>query len=286
MRTAWTRGGACVGAAFAALLFGHDLAGAQTQGLGAAIELVDPNVLRVCADPNNLPYSNEAGEGYENRLAEFLAEKLGRKGVTYTYFPQVTGFVRNTLAAYKCDVIISYPQGDEVVQNTNAYYQTAYGLVFPPGSDLEGVETLADPRLKGKKIGVVAGTPPATNLAINGLIANARPYHLFVDTRLGTSAEAMIRDLKAGEIDAALLWGPMAGYYAKNAEPPLEVVLLTKEQGGSRMVFPMTMGVRATDQEWKRELNRLIAENKTEIEAILLDMGVPILDAQNNRITR
>jgi mxaJ protein len=271
--------------AAAALFIAGSVAQAQTSGLGAAIELVDPNVLRVCADPNSMPLSNEAGEGYENKLAELFAEKLG-KTVAYTFFPEVTGFVRQTLAANRCDVIMSYPQGDEVVQNTNAYYQTAYALVVKPGSDLDGVETLADPRLKGKRIGVVAGTPPATNLAKNGLIGMARPYQLMVDTRLGTSAEAMIRDLQAGEIDAALLWGPQAGWHAKMSDPPLTVVPLTHEQGGSRMVYPITMGVRPSDQEWKRELNRLIAENKAEIERILLDYGIPILDAQNNRITQ
>jgi quinoprotein dehydrogenase-associated probable ABC transporter substrate-binding protein len=260
------------------------VAAAQTTGLGAAIELVDPNVLRVCADPADLPFSNEKGEGYENELAEFLAAKLGRKEVTYTFFPQVTGFVRNTLGAHKCDVIMSYPQGDELVQNTNSYYQTAYALVLEPGSELEGVETLADPRLKGKRIGVVAGTPPATNLAKNGLIGNARPYHLVVDTRFGTSAERMVADLEAGEIDAALLWGPLAGWYAKQAEPDLVVVPLLNEKGGSRMVYRITMGVRPSDQEWKRTLNRVIAENQEEINKILLGYGVPLLDENNQPI--
>ena len=272
-------------AALAALLGIAGAGFAQTSGLGAAVELIDPKVLRVCADPHSLPFSNEAGEGYEQRLAELFAQKLG-KGVAYTYFPEVTGFVRNTLGAHKCDVIMSYPQGDELVQNTNAYYQTAYSLVFKQGSDLEGVESLADPRLKGKRIGVVAGTPPATNLAINGLIGRAKPYHLMVDTRLGTSAEAMIRDLEAGQIDAALLWGPIAGYYAKNAKAPMAVVPLLHEKGGSRMVFRITMGVRLSDQEWKRQLNELIAANQTEINRILLDYGVPLLDEQNNRITQ
>ena len=270
-------------AAVAALLLGAGAALAQATGLGAAVELVDPKVLRVCADPHSLPFSNEAGEGYENRLAELFAQKLG-KGVAYTYFPEVTGFVRNTLGAHKCDVIMSYPQGDELVQNTNAYYQTAYALVFKQGSDLEGVASLADPRLKGKRIGVVAGTPPATNLAINGLMGSARPYHLMVDTRLGTSAEAMMRDLEAGEIDAALLWGPIAGYYAKHAKAPMRVVLLTKEKGGSRMVYRITMGVRPSDQEWKRQLNDMIAANQPEIDRILRDFGVPLLDEQNNPI--
>ena len=256
---------------------------AQRAGLGAAVELVDPKVFRVCADPNNMPFSNQAEEGYEQRLAELFAEKLG-KSVSYTYFPEVVGFVRNTLGAYKCDVIMSYAQGDALVQNTNAYYQTAYALVFRADSDLTDVTTLADPRLKDKTIGIVARTPPATNMAMHGLIAKARPYQLMVDTRLGTSAEAMIRDLEAGEIDAAVLWGPLAGWHAKQADPQLAVTPLLNEEGGSRMVYRITMGVRPSDQEWKRTLNQLIAENQDAINAILLDYGVPLLDEQQKPI--
>ena len=137
---------------------------AQDSGLGAEVELVDPKVLRVCADPNNLPFTNQKNEGFEDKLAEFIAGKLG-KSVSYTYFPMVTGFVRSTLGAQKCDVIIGYPQGDELVQNTNAYYRTAYTLIYKPGNGLDGVETLTDPRLKDKRIGIVAGTPPATIMA-------------------------------------------------------------------------------------------------------------------------
>jgi quinoprotein dehydrogenase-associated probable ABC transporter substrate-binding protein len=252
-------------------------------GLGAAVELVDPKVFRVCADPHNMPFSNEAQEGYEQKLAELLAGKLG-KSVSYTYFPQVTGFVRKTLGEYRCDVIMSYAQGDSLVQNTNAYYQTAYALVFKPGTGIDDIETLADPRLKEKRIGIVAGTPPATNMAMNGLMRKARPYPLMVDTRLGTSAEAMIKDLGADEIDVAVLWGPLAGYYAKEADPPLTIVPLLKEKGGSRMAFRITMGVRPSDQEWKRQLNRLIQENQAEIDKILADYGVPLIDEQGHWI--
>ena len=252
-------------------------------GLGAAIELIDPKVFRVCADPHNMPFSNEAEEGYEQKLAELLAGKLG-KSVSYTYFPQVTGFVRKTLGEYRCDVIMSYAQGDSLVQNTNAYYQTSYALVFKPGKGLDDIETLADPRLKEKVIGIVAGTPPATNMAMNGLMGKARPYPLMVDTRLGTSAEAMIRDLVADEIDIAVLWGPLAGYHAKEAGTPLTLVPLLKEKGGSRMTFRITMGVRPSDQEWKRELNRLIQENQTEIDKLLTDYGVPLIDEQGHWI--
>jgi quinoprotein dehydrogenase-associated probable ABC transporter substrate-binding protein len=269
--------------ALAAAVAATPLAAQAAQGLGAAIELVDPKVFRVCADPHNMPFSNEAGEGYEQKLAEFLAQKLG-KTVSYTYFPQVVGFVRHTLGEYKCDVIMSYAQGDELVQNTNAYYQTAYALVFKPGTGLDDVETLADPRLKEKRIGIVARTPPATNMAMNGLMGKARPYPLMVDTRLGTSAEAMTKDLLADEIDVAVLWGPLAGWHAKQSDPPLTVVPLLKEQGGSRMVFRITMGVRPSDQEWKRQLNKLIQENQKEIDQILVDYGVPLIDEQGKWI--
>src|SRR5262249_53498249 len=152
------------------------------EGPDWSIEVVDPKVLRVCADPHNMPFSTDRGEGFENKLAELLAEKLG-KGLSYSWYPQATGFVRNTLAAHKCDVIMGVPQGDDLVQVTNPYYRTAYALVFKQGHDLEGVDTLGDPRLKGKRVGIVAGTPPGNNMAANGLMANAKPYPLVIDTR-------------------------------------------------------------------------------------------------------
>ena len=213
---------------------GRDVAPAQINETGdLSIELVDPKVLRVCADPRNLPFSNEKGEGFENKLAELFAEKLQKK-LDYTFFPQATGFVRMTLGAHRCDVIMGFPQGDDLVQGTNPYYRTAYALVAKQGSGLEEVVTLEDERLKGKHIGIVAGTPPGTNMAANGLMANAKPYPLMVDTRIDSSAEAMIGDLTSGEIDAGILWGPMAGFYAKRANPPLHVTPLVKETTGPR----------------------------------------------------
>src|SRR5215475_13439233 len=237
-----------------ATLASHQVARAQGDsdaGLDLSIELVDPKVLRVCADPRNLPFSNEQGEGFENKLAEFLAAKLQKK-IDYMYFPQATGFVRMTLGAHRCDVIMGFPQGDDLVQGTNPYYRTAYALVARPGSGLEEVDTLEDVRLKGKHIGIVAGTPPATNMAAAGLMANAKPYPLMIDTRVDSSAEAMINDLTSGTIDAGILWGPMAGFYAKKANPTLHVTPLVKETTGPRLVYRIGMGVRAADQNWKR----------------------------------
>ena len=265
-----------------ATLVGRDVARAQINETGdLSIELVDPKVLRVCADPRNLPFSNEKGEGFENKLAELFAEKLQKK-LDYMYFPQATGFVRMTLGAHRCDVIMGFPQGDELAQGTNPYYRTAYALVAKQGSGLDEVTTLEDERLKGKRIGIVAGTPPGTNMAANGLMTNAKPYALMIDTRFDSSAEAMIGDLMSGQIDAGILWGPMAGFYAKRANPPLHVTPLVKETMGPRLTFRIGMGVRAADQNWKRLLNRLIQENQPAINRILLDFGVPLLD-ENDR---
>src|SRR6201985_3707781 len=252
-------------------------------GLDLSIELVDPKVLRVCADPRNLPFSNEKGEGFENKLAEFLAAKLQKK-LDYMYFPQATGFVRVTLGAHRCDVIMGFPQGDDLVQGTNPYYRTAYALISKQGSGLEDVTALNDPRLKGKHIGVVAGTPPGTNMAANGLMANARPYPLMIDTRVDSSAQAMVNDLAKGEIDAGVLWGPMAGFYARKASPPLHVTPLVQEKSGPQLVYRIGMGVRRADQNWKRLLNRLIQENQGEINKILAGYGVPLLDENNQPI--
>jgi quinoprotein dehydrogenase-associated probable ABC transporter substrate-binding protein len=249
-----------------------------------SIELIDPNVFRVCADPHNLPLSNEQGEGFENKLAAMFAAKLGKR-LGYAWFPQATGFVRNTLGAHRCDVIMGFPQGDELVQSTNPYYRTAYTLVFKGGGELDGMDSLSDPRLKQKRIGVVAGTPPSTYLAANGLLTRTKPYALMVDTRVESSVVEMVKDLTAGEIDAGVLWGPMAGFLARQTKPPLAVVPLLKDTAGPRLIYRIAMGVRPSDQLWKRELNRLIEENQIEINKILLGYGVPLLDERDQPIT-
>jgi quinoprotein dehydrogenase-associated probable ABC transporter substrate-binding protein len=271
---------ATVAAVYCATAVAQQPPGGDTLGL----ELVDPKVLRVCSDPANMPFSNERGEGFENKLAELIAGKLGKQ-LAYTFYPQAPGFVRNTLAAHKCDVLMGVPQGDDLVQVTNPYYRTAYALVFKPGHDLEGVDTMSDPRLKGKRIGVVAGTPPSNNMVVNGLMAKAKPYPLVVDTRVDSSAAAMTHDLATGEIDAGILWGPMAGYFARQASPAMTVVPLVKETGGPRLVYRIAMGVRFADQEWKRLLNRTIQENQGAINNILLSFGVPLLDDRDRPIT-
>ncbi|QBR72105.1 quinoprotein dehydrogenase-associated putative ABC transporter substrate-binding protein [Beijerinckiaceae bacterium] len=249
-----------------------------------SIELVDPNVLRVCADPRNLPFSNEAGQGFENKIAELLAQKLG-KSLAYEYYPGATGFLRNTLNAHRCDVVMGMPQGDDSVQGTNPYYRTTYALVSKAGAGLEAIDSLEDQRLQTKKIGIVAGTPPATNLAINGLLGNLKSYPLVVDTRFDAPTRSMIEDLQEDRIDVAILWGPIAGYFAKQSKTPLKVTPLIKETTGPRMIYRIGMGVRHSDQEWKRLLNKMIADNQAEITRILIDYGVPLLDENNGSVT-
>src|SRR5215469_9780571 len=197
------------------------------------LELVDPKVLRVCADPNNLPFSNDKGQGFENKIAELFAAKFG-KSLAYTYYPGATGFVRMTLGSYRCDVVMGFPQGGELVQSTNPYYRTAYALVAKAASPLAGVEALEDVRLKDKRIGIVAGTPPASYLVADGLMPNSKPYPLVVDTRYDSSAQAMVNDINSGEIDVGVLWGPLAGYYASHAASPMKATLL-KEKGGPHL---------------------------------------------------
>ncbi|NBV94972.1 MAG: quinoprotein dehydrogenase-associated putative ABC transporter substrate-binding protein, partial [Methylocystaceae bacterium] len=230
------------------------------------------------ADPNNLPFSNEKGEGFENKIAEYLAKKINKE-LAYAFYPGATGFVRNTLNAHLCDVILGIPQGNDLVQPTNPYYRTTYAIVTRAGSELEGLTTLDDPRLKSKqhRIGLVANTPPGNILAKEGLMSAVKPYPLMVDTRFDSSSATMIRDLEAGEIDVALLWGPIAGYYVKNAKTKLNLAPI-QETAGTRMAFRVAFGVRHSDQIWKRDLNQFISQNKSELEKILIDYGVPLID--------
>jgi len=236
--------GCCVLGTVLAPINTHGQAGGVLQG---GLELIDPKVLRVCADPNNLPFSNDKSEGFENKIAELFAAKLG-KTLAYTYYPGATGFVRMTLGSYRCDVVMGFPQGGELAQSTNPYYRTAYALVSKAASALAGVETLEDVRLKDKRLGVVAGTPPASYLVADGLITNSKPYPLVVDTRYDSSAQAMVNDINSGAIDAGVLWGPLAGYYASHATPPMKATLLLKEKGGPHLDYRIVMGVRPSDQ--------------------------------------
>lgn len=266
------------GAVLAAVLAAVPLAGnAQTS------EAVDRTALRVCADPNNLPFSNEAGEGFENKIAELFAAELGVP-VQYTWYPNTIGFIRNTLRMRKCDLVLAAPTASELLQNTNPYYRSTYALVFRKDSDIAAT-SLADPVMKTLRIGIVAGTPPATLIARYGLFDQMRPYQLLVDTRFDSATARMADDIGSGEIDVGVLWGPIAGYQVQKHNPPLRMVPLDPEiERGTRIEFRIHMGLRHNEPEWKRKLNGLIEEKQAEINAILTEYGVPLLDDQGHLI--
>jgi quinoprotein dehydrogenase-associated probable ABC transporter substrate-binding protein len=252
---------------------------------GHRVDLVNRTALRVCADPANLPFSNDRSEGFENKIAEIVAGELNVP-IEYTWFPQATGFIRRTLFSKRCDVVIGYAQGDDLVLNTNHYYRSTYALVYRAGAGLDGVDTLADPRLKDKRIGVVAGTPPSDIMARLGLIEHAKPYPLLVDRRYDSPGERMIDDIRSGDIAAGVLWGPMAGYFAARGGDKLVVAPLLKEDGSPRMAYRITFGVRNLEDDWKRQLNTVIAKRQGDIDEVLLRFGVPLLDEQSNLITQ
>lgn len=232
--------------------------------------------LRVCADPNNLPFSNEAEEGFENKVIQLLAEKLGKE-VRYTWFPQSTGFVRNTLRLRQCDLISGITTTSEKVQNTNPYYQSAYSIVHRKDL-IPAIEEMSDSRLKEMKIGIVAGTPPGDILATNGLLSNITPYHLVADTRRNAPAQDAVEDVATGKTDVAFVWGPIAGYFSRQLDADLVVTPLLKEDVRVRMNYRVSMAVRFNETDWKRTVNAALAEIQPQIDEILMAYGVPLLN--------
>lgn len=239
-------------------------------------DLVNRQQLRVCADPADLPFSNQKEEGFENKIANIIGEEL-KLPVTYTWFPKATGFVRMTLGAKRCDLVIGWGQGDDLVLNTNAIYRSTSALIYKKGTGLDGVDTLADPRLKGKRFGVQQGSAGGTLAAHYGLMSNVHGYPMIVDRRYDNPAKRMIDDIRNGDVDAGILWGPIAAYWASRDGEPLVVVPLVKEVGAARIAFRITMGVRAGDDAWKRKLNEVIRKRQGDIDKVLLDYGVPLL---------
>ncbi len=238
-------------------------------------DLVSTNAFRVCADPANYPQSTEDGTGYENKIAELMGEVL-ELPVQYDWYPMSTGFVRNTLAANKCDVIIGFSAGHELVLNTNPYYTSGYVIVTKPDSPLADLDQLSDERLADAKIGLIAGTQPASHLTRHGYIGNVVPYMLFADRRFMNPNQEMIDDLEAGEIDLAIMWGPIGGPLIKEEHPDYVVTPLLKEEGQPFLFARITMGVRQGETDWKRTLNSQIRRHQGEIDAILREAGVPL----------
>ena len=250
-----------------------------------AAEPTSAALLRVCADPDNMPFSDAKGEGFENKLAELIAGKLDAR-LEYSWFPEATGYVPNTMGRDACDLVMGYAQGTGLIEDTNPYYYTSYVLIYrADDGSLAGVDSLSDPRLKDKAIGYFARTPPASILALHGLAGSSKPFEVHADDSAAQAAIEMIGQIASGKLDAGLLWGPVGGYYAERAEVPLKLVPLVKEKAGPTTIYGITMGVRPNEPQWKHTINKLIADNQGEINVILEGYSVPLLDEKGNLIT-
>lgn len=260
-------------------------AAALALGVGAAAagppELMERGKLRVCADGNNLPFTNRAGEGFENKIAEMMAEELGLP-LTYVWAPQVMGFVRNTLEMRICDVIIGVAAGYERVQNTNSYYRSVYAFVLPHDADWEP-NGLTDPALRGRTIGVIHDTPPLVPLRQAG--ARIKGYQLQVDTRVLSTVRDAVNDVLDGVTEGAVMWGPIAGWYAAQQDPPLKVVPISaNDESRARLDFRITMGIRRNELQWKDWINDFIERRQEDINKILAEYHVPLLDSRGEPI--
>jgi mxaJ protein len=239
--------------------------------------------LRVCADPNNLPFSNERGEGFENKIAELIARELGAR-LSYTWWAERRGFVRNTLNAGSCDLVPGTTNGIEMLRTTRPYYRSGFAFVMRP--DGPQVSSLDDPVLRKLKIGIQlvgedgSNPPPAEALARRGLIDNVRGYSVYGDYRDETPAAGIVDAVANGDIDVAVVWGPVAGYFASRERVPLRVTLVTPQNDGPRlpMVFDINMGVRKDDPNLRDEINAALAKLQPQIDAVLASYGVPRAD--------
>lgn len=249
----------------------------------AAVASVAPPVLRVCADPNNLPFSNQAEEGFENQLAELVAGDLGRE-VEYTWQPQRRGFIRTTLRAGLCDVVMGIPSSFELAMPTRPYYRSTY--VFVQREDSRpAVESMDDPALHTLRVGVpvvgddYASTPGAAALARRGLIDNVRGYTVYGDYNEPHPPSRLVEAVSSGQIDVAIAWGPLAAYFASRQAVPLRVTAVSPQIDPpfTPFVFDIAMGVRRGDDSLRVLLDDVIERRGPEIRALLDRFQVPIL---------
>jgi mxaJ protein len=244
------------------------------------------NALKVCADPNNLPFSNRAGEGFENRIAELWAAELGVP-LEYTWFPHRRGFERNTLnaqdpitGAYLCDVIVGVPQGYDRAMTTSPYYRSTYALVYVAGGRLDvasGDELLDMPAATraSLRIGVFTPGPAADWLALHGMHRQMVPYSALQGDPGAYPGQIIERELLEGRLDAAILWGPIAGFFAARAAPREVVVVPLRSEGGARFDYAISAGVRFGDREARALLEDLMLRTADEMAALLAEYHVP-----------
>jgi mxaJ protein len=242
-----------------------------------------PRVLRVCADPNNLPFSNERREGFENRIAELVAREM-KAELRYVWWAQRRGYIRNSLRAGLCDVFIGMPTGLDMVLVTRPYYRSTY--TFVTKRNAPRITSFDDPRLRRLRVGVqiigddFANAPPAEALSHRGIVRNVRGYTVLGDYRDQNPPSRIVRAVANGEVDVAVVWGPLAAYFARQSSVPLRVVPVSPEVDVPYLpfVFDIAMGVRRGDTALRDSLDAVIARRRPEIDRILAAYGVPRAD--------
>ena len=251
---------------------------------------------RVCQDPNNLPFSNVGGDGIENRIAELFAKELGLP-VTYYSFPQRLAFIRNTLRYklpgedFRCDIVMGVPAGYDQVSATKPYYHSTYALVIAKGRGLDQIKSVEDflavdrTRLGKLKIGLYDRTPASDWLVKHGLLEQGVPYATMNAAPEFYPGEIIERDLASGKIDAAIVWGPIAGFFAKRVKSPELMTFPMRSEPGVKFDFKMAMGVRYGEREWKQQIESLIDAKRPEIRAILEEFGVPLIEDTPQALT-
>ena len=269
-------------------LFRSLLIAAVTLGMGSSADMhaASPSprdALRVCADPNNLPFSNERKEGFENRIAELIARDLYQK-VQYTWWAQRRGFVRNTLKADSCDVIMGVPTSLGMTLPTSPYYRSTYVFVTRRDRNID-ITSFDDPVLRRVRVGVQligddgVNTPPAHALSNRGIIGNVKGYPVYGDYSQESPPSRIIDAVKQGDIDVAIAWGPMAGYWAKRSSIPLKLVPVQPQIDLPFLpfVFDIGVGVRRGDTTLRASLQSALTRRQVEIQRILDEYGVPQL---------
>jgi mxaJ protein len=239
--------------------------------------------LRVCADPNNRPFSAEDGSGLENKIVELIGQELGAD-VTYTWFAQRRGFLRNTLNAGKCDLVPGVPASMEMLRATRAYYRSGY--MFVRRETTPKIQSLDDPALKNLKVGVqligkdATNTPPVHALAHRGIVDNVRGFMVYGDYESPDPVSPIVEAVASGDLDVAIVWGPQAGYFAAKQKVELVVdpVPPSTRDGDPPMRFDIAMGVRKSDKELAAEIDRALQARRADIDAILASYHVPLFD--------
>lgn len=241
--------------------------------------------LRVCADPNNLPYSNEAQEGFENRIAELVAKDMGAR-LSYTWWPQRRGFVRNTLNAGQCDVVMGVPSSFEMAWPTDPYYRSTYVFLTRKDRGLH-IASLDDSVLRTVRIGLhvigddYSNSPAAEALAKRGIITNVRGYSIYGDYSTPNPPASLVRAVADDEVDVAIIWGPIAGYFARSSAVPLTMapVKPAVDLPFTPFVFDIAAAVRRPDTLLRATLDTVLQRRRPEIRAILEEYGVPLVGA-------